>query len=55
MEESGYDCNFIDELPDYLTCAICHLALRSPVHIVDCGHRFCSPCYERLKKHSIQM
>ena len=48
----GYDVNFIDNLPDYLTCVICDLALRNPVMLVNCGHRICNPCFEKMKEHA---
>ena len=55
MEDNcGYDMEFVDELPDYFTCAICCLALKNPIQVVACGHRFCNVCFESLKKNSSQ-
>ena len=43
---------FVEELPDHFKCAICCLALRNPIQLVACGHRFCSVCFQTLKEHS---
>lgn len=29
-----------------LTCASCHLLLRDPHQVIQCGHRFCRTCVE---------
>ena len=53
MEELyGFDANFISDVPEYLKCAMCHLVLRKPIQIMKCGHRFCAPCFERVKASS---
>ena len=52
VHESGYDANFEAEPPDYLKCIICALVLRDPVMIVECGHRFCKGCYEKMKDYA---
>ena len=49
MEQYGYDASFVGETPDYLVCVLCHLAMRDPVMIITCGHKYCGPCFERLK------
>merc|ERR1712034_15131 len=55
MEDNcGYDNEFVDGLPDYLKCAICRLALRNPIQVSSCGHRFCKPCYEVMKNYSLR-
>ena len=38
-ENGGYDVMFVEEPPEYLLCVVCHLALKSPIQIIDCGHR----------------
>ena len=48
-DQYGFDACFISEVPDYLKCVVCHLVLRQPIQIMKCGHRFCEPCFERLK------
>ena len=34
---------FVDEIPDYLKCAICLCCLKNPYQ-TPCGHRFCKEC-----------
>ena len=48
----GYDATFIEDVADYLKCIICQLVLRNPVLMVECGHRLCSGCFNRMKKHA---
>merc|ERR1712168_154196 len=51
-QEHGYDVCFVGEVADELRCVICHLVLREPVQVMTCGHRFCAPCFQRMKIHS---
>ena len=52
--EYGYDDTmFVTETPEYLHCTICTLVLREPLMILDCGHKFCSVCFNRVKSHSV--
>ena len=48
----GYDEEFLDIPPDYLKCIICCLVLRDPIQIMRCGHRYCSACYQQIRKYS---
>jgi len=48
----GYDFEFIEDIPDDLTCTLCHYALKTPVQIEDCGHTFCEDCFNRTKDHA---
>ena len=52
VEQYGFDATFILDVPDYLKCTVCQLVLREPIQIMDCGHRFCQPCFERIKGYS---
>ena len=52
MEGGGYECDFVHEVADELICGLCHLALRDPVQVANCGHRFCKSCFSQLKEHS---
>merc|ERR1711962_1948224 len=47
--EYGFDALFIDEIREDFKCVVCHLVLRNPVQIMSCGHRFCSPCFDRMR------
>ena len=51
-EQYGFDAAFISQVPDYLKCIVCNLVLRQPIQIMKCGHRFCEPCFERMKGDS---
>jgi len=48
----GYDFEFIEDLPEDLTCMLCHFALKNPVQIESCGHTFCEDCYDQMKDHA---
>jgi len=54
MAESigGYDYEFIEVLPDDLTCTLCHFAYKQPVQIEECGHTFCKECFNQMKDHN---
>ncbi|KAL9960688.1 hypothetical protein ACROYT_G034174 [Oculina patagonica] len=47
-ELGGYDYEFTSRVPDDLECLVCHLTLKDPVQIVECGHRLCNICMESL-------
>ena len=49
--ENGYDYDFVDDIPEELVCVICHLPLKDPVQIADCGHRLCKVCFNQHKDH----
>ena len=45
----GYDCEFVDAVPEPLTCSVCLLTLRDP-HLLDCcGVKMCGPCVSRIR------
>ena len=45
----GYDCQFIDAIPDSLICLICTCVSRDPQQTVCCGRMYCSRCLSDLK------
>jgi len=49
----GYDYEFIEVLPDDMTCTLCHFAYKHPVQIEDCGHTFCKECFNQMKGHAL--
>ena len=50
--EEGYDCDFVNEVPDDLICSICHLTVKEPVQLGGCGHGMCRACFQQLKEYS---
>ncbi|PFX14193.1 TNF receptor-associated factor 4 [Stylophora pistillata] len=54
-EPGGYDFEFTSKVPDDLECPVCHFAMKDPVQIVRCGHRFCNLCLEGcFSRHSLE-
>ena len=52
LENGGYDAHFVEEVQDFLKCSICHFALKKPMLVVACGHRFCESCYNQMKDYA---
>jgi len=50
--EGGYDYEFITDLPEDLTCVLCHFAFKNPVQVEECGHKFCKHCFDAMKDHA---
>jgi len=48
----GYDNEFIEAISDDLICILCHLALKNPLQIEECGHIFCKVCFNQMKDHA---
>jgi len=48
----GYDYKFMQDLSDDLICVLCNFALKDPLQIEDCGHRFCEECYQQMKEYA---
>ena len=55
MEDHGYEAIFVSDVPEYLKCVVCHMVLKDPIQIMECGHRFCNNCFERIKNYSLQL
>ena len=48
LPTGGYECEFVDSLPDFLTCLVCFLPFRDP-HLLDCcGVKICATCVARI-------
>ena len=45
----GYQDEFVESIPDILSCSICFLPFRDPHLVSCCGAKFCEPCIERVK------
>ena len=48
LSSGGYDCDFVDSIPDSLSCPVCLLPFRDP-HLLDCcGIKICATCVGRI-------
>jgi len=52
ITEGGYDYEFLTDLPEDLTCVLCHFAFKNPVQVEECGHVFCKQCFDNMKDHA---
>ena len=41
---AGYDCDFVDPVPDEFTCLVCLFPCRSPHVLSCCGVKICENC-----------
>ena len=48
--ECGYDYDFVNPPPDRLLCKICQFTCREAQLTECCGHVYCHPCLEKMKK-----
>jgi len=48
----GYDYLFVETLSEDFTCVFCHLALKNPLQVEDCGHIFCKGCFGQMKQNA---
>ena len=46
---AGYENEFVDSIPDTLSCPVCLLPFRDPHLVSCCGAKFCEPCISRVK------
>ena len=51
VSSSGYDCEFVDKLPNRSQCPICLLVPRDPHQTPCCGNAFCKDCITKIKLH----
>ena len=42
-------CDFVDPVPESLSCAVCLLPFRDPHLVSCCGAKYCEPCICRVK------
>ena len=47
--DGGYECDFVDPVPESLSCPVCLLPFRDPHLVSCCGARFCELCIGRVK------
>ena len=49
LPTGGYECEFVETVPDSLSCPVCLLPFRDP-HLLDCcGAKYCAVCIGRVK------
>jgi len=51
-QAGGYDYQFVEALSEDFTCVFCHLALKNPLQVEDCGHIFCKGCFDQMKQNA---
>ena len=44
----GYEYEFVDEVSDSQKCPVCLWPMRDAVQTLECGHRFCKDCLQRI-------
>ena len=49
LSVAGYENEFVDSIPDTLSCPVCLLPFRDPHLVSCCGAKFCEPCISRVK------
>ena len=47
---AGYENEFVDSIPDTLSCPVCLLPFRDPHLVSCCGAKFCELCIGRVRK-----
>lgn len=52
LTESGYDCDFVDDVSEELNCFVFHLLLREPVQLEHRGHRLSKSCFNQISSHA---
>ena len=45
----GYDLDFVDTALEEFSCCVCHLTLKEPVKIENCGYQSCELCFSQMK------
>uniref|UniRef100_A0A8C6V3L2 RING-type domain-containing protein n=1 Tax=Naja naja TaxID=35670 RepID=A0A8C6V3L2_NAJNA len=44
----GFDYKFLEKPKRRLLCPLCAKAMREPVRVSTCGHRFCDTCLQEF-------
>ena len=52
--DGGYYLDFVDEVLEEFSCCVCHLTLKEPVEIENCGHRLCELCFSQMKHQAVR-
>ena len=49
LPAGGYECDFVNAIPESLSCPVCLLPFRDPHLVSCCGAKYCEPCIGRVK------
>lgn len=49
----GYDYKFLEKLRRKFQCPLCSKAMREPVQVSTCGHRFCDTCLQEFLSEGV--
>lgn len=52
--DGGYYLDFVDEVLEEFSCCVCHLTLKEPVKMENCGHRLCEVCFSQMKDQAVR-
>lgn len=52
LADSGFDCDFIQQVPEELTCSVCHFTINDPIQLEGCGHLMCKLCFNQLRDYA---
>jgi len=52
MDCGGYESNFLEDPSEIFKCVVCHLVLKEPFMLVECGHRVCKGCFKQIIRHT---
>lgn len=49
----GFDYKFLEKPKRRFQCPLCSKAMREPVQVSTCGHRFCDTCLQEFLRYSV--
>ena len=49
VQIGGYECDFVEDPPEYLVCSICICPFKEPHLVSCCGKKFCGTCIKRVE------
>lgn len=53
FRRGGYECEFLETVPDSFKCPQCNLPFRDPHYVKCCGMTFCQICLERIQEANL--
>lgn len=49
----GFDYKFLEKPKRRFQCPLCSKAMREPVQVSTCGHRFCDTCLQEFLRYGM--